>query len=287
MIHTEQQKALLDWWSVSHRNLPWRETRDPWAIMVSELMLQQTQVTRVIPKYMNFLERFPTPQECSQASPALIIEAWEGLGYNRRALNLHRAASIIVDSYGGVVPDSLDQLLQLPGIGPYTARAILCFAYEKDIGVVDVNTKRVISRIVGELLPPQELQKRADELVPQGQGWIWNQALMDLGSGICKARVVDCANCPLKKFCSWRGEGSDPVAYRNKPKRISIKFEGSDRQGRGRLINVLRKRLVVSSELEEVMGWKGDPKRCERVVSGLIKDGLVECNTKKEYSLPS
>ena len=255
--------------------------------MVSELMLQQTQVTRVIPKYMNFLERFPTPQECSQASPALIIEAWEGLGYNRRALNLHRAASIIVDSYGGVVPDSLDQLLQLPGIGPYTARAILCFAYEKDIGVVDVNTKRVISRIVGELLPPQELQKRADELVPQGQGWIWNQALMDLGSGICKARVVDCANCPLKKFCSWRGEGSDPVAYRNKPKRISIKFEGSDRQGRGRLINVLRKRLVVSSELEEVMGWKGDPKRCERVVSGLIKDGLVECNTKKEYSLPS
>jgi len=254
--------------------------------MVSELMLQQTQVSRVIPKYVYFLKKYPNPRECSQAPVSFIIEDWEGLGYNRRAINLHRAAHVIVEKHGGEVPDSLLQLLELAGIGPYTARAILCFAFEQDVGVVDVNTSRVIARITGEMLPPRAMQEKADSFVPSGQGWIWNQALMDLGSGVCRSRSIDCSNCPLESLCRWRGKGPDPSKQKTASHRSDLKFEGSDRQGRGRLVNILRKRTVALSELEDVMGWKGDLERCERVVKGLIKDGLVECNGNKEYSLP-
>ena len=250
-------------------------------------MLQQTQVSRVVPKYLHFMAKFPTPQECSQAPVSVIIEEWEGLGYNRRAINLHRASQVLVEKHSGKVPNSLPSLLELPGIGPYTARAILCFAFEEDLGVVDVNISRVIARITGEVLPPQALQERADSFVPRGQGWIWNQALMDLGSGVCRSRTVDCSHCPLENLCQWKGEGPDPAERKIASIRKTIKFEGSDRQGRGKLVTMLRKRNVALSELEEVMGWEGDLERCERVLQGLIKDGLVECNGKKEYSLPS
>ena len=286
VIHTEQQKALLEWWKTSCRDLPWRKTRDPWAVMISELMLQQTQVSRVIPKYESFLKKYPTPMKCSQVPVARLIEEWAGLGYNRRAINLHRTSKIIVESHNGKVPRSLNDLLSLPGIGPYTARAILCFAFEEDIGVVDVNVSRVLARVSGELVPPRGMQEKADDLVPQGKGWTWSQALMDLGSVVCTSRIANCHHCPLEQFCQWRGEGNDPA----KPKTVSDapndKFKGSDRQGRGRLVEILRDRIVVASELGEVMGWKDDPERCQRVLMGLIKDGLVECNAKKEYSLP-
>jgi len=255
--------------------------------MVSELMLQQTQVSRVVPKYLHFMTKFPTPQECSQAPVSAIIEEWEGLGYNRRAINLHRASQVLVEKHSGKVPNSLPPLLELPGIGPYTARAILCFAFEEDLGVVDVNTSRVIARITGEVLSPQVLQERADSFVPEGQGWTWNQALMDLGSGVCRSRTVDCSNCPLENSCQWKGEGPDPGKRKIPSSHKARRFEGSDRQGRGKLINTLRKRSVALSELEEVMGWTGDLERCRRVLQGLVKDGLVECNGEKEYSLPT
>ena len=272
---------------MSSRDLPWRRTRNPWFVMVSELMLQQTQVSRVIPKYERFIEKYPTPKKCSDAPASSIIEEWEGLGYNRRAINLHRASQMIVETHSGKVPNTLNALLELPGIGPYTARAILCFAFEEDIGVVDVNINRVISRITGKVMRPQEMQKKADSLVPTGDGWIWNQALMDLGSEVCGSRSTDCDRCPLSTYCLWKGKGPDP-AKRNSPSSNLIQnFEGSDRQGRGKLVNALRKRRVALSDLEDVMGWDGDPKRCRRVAEGLIKDGLVEYDRKTGYRLPS
>ena len=272
---------------MSSRDLPWRRTRNPWFVMVSELMLQQTQVSRVIPKYEHFIEKYPTPKKCSDAPASSIIEEWEGLGYNRRAINLHRASQMIVETHSGKVPDTLSDLLELPGIGPYTARAILCFAFEEDIGVVDVNINRVISRITGKVMRPQEMQTKADSLVPTGDGWIWNQALMDLGSEVCGSRSTDCDRCPLSTYCLWKGKGPDP-AKRNSPSSNLIQnFEGSDRQGRGKLVNALRKRRVALSDLEDVMGWDGDPERCRRVAEGLIKDGLVEYDRKTGYRLPS
>ncbi len=287
MDHTEQQKALIQWWQTSSRDLPWRQTRDPWLVMVSELMLQQTQVNRVIPKYQHFIEKYPNPKKCSEAPPSSIIEAWEGLGYNRRAINLHRTSRVIVETHGGKVPKTLNDLLELPGIGPYTARAILCFAFEEDIGVVDVNIHRIISRVIGRALSPLEIQIKADNFVPDGEGWIWNQALMDLGSDVCGSRSPDCGRCPLKSHCLWKGEGPDPAKRKPSSSSLNQTFEGSDRQGRGKLVNTLRNRRVILSELEEVMGWNGDPERCRRVAAGLIKDGLVEYDDKAGYRLPS
>ena len=149
-----------------------------------------------------------------------------------------------------------------------------------------MNVSRVLARVSGEIVLSGEMQEKADDLVPQGKGWSWNQALMDLGSVVCTSRIANCHHCPLVQFCQWRGEVNDPA----KPKTVSnapnAKFKGSDRQGRGRLVEILRDRIVVASELGEVMGWEDDPERCQRVLMGLIKDGLVECNAKKEYSLP-
>ena len=255
--------------------------------MVSELMLQQTQVNRVIPKYQHFIEKYPTPQECSEAPPSSIIEAWEGLGYNRRAINLHRTSRVIVETHGGKVPETLKDLLELPGIGPYTARAILCFAFEEDIGVVDVNIHRIISRVTGKALSPLEMQIKADNFVPAGEGWIWNQALMDLGSDVCGSRSPDCCRCPLMSHCLWKGQGPAPAKRKTSSNSLNQSFEGSDRQGRGKLVNTLRNRRVILSELEEVMGWNGDPERCRRVAAGLVKDGLVEYDDKAGYGLPS
>src|SRR5262249_802442 len=149
---------LLDWSAESRRDLPWRRTRDPWAILVSELMLQQTQVARVVPRYEEFLDRFPTAAACASADVGDVITMWAGLGYNRRAVNLHRCAGAVVSSHGGSLPDSLDALTALPGIGPYTARAVLAFAFERDVAVVDTNVGRVLARWDGRSLTAKEVQ---------------------------------------------------------------------------------------------------------------------------------
>ncbi len=165
------------------RDLPWRRTRDPWAVLVSEVMLQQTQVPRVVPIWHAFMRRFPTVRVCADTAQAEVVKAWAGLGYNRRAVNLHRAAVLM----GGVVPSDLDALLALPGVGEYTARAVLVFAFEEDLGVVDTNIARVLSRRAGRPLTARELQRDADVLVPAGGSWEWNQRLMDLGALVCTA----------------------------------------------------------------------------------------------------
>ncbi|MEZ4522025.1 MAG: A/G-specific adenine glycosylase [Thermomicrobiales bacterium] len=204
---SEAQRALLGWYRENARDLPWRRTRDPYRIMVSEIMLQQTQVDRVIPKYEAFLERFPTLEALADAPASEVIRAWAGLGYNRRALNLQRAARTVVEEFGGEMPRTVEELRSLPGIGPYTAGAIACFAFEQDVGFLDTNIRRVLHRVVlGPEIPqltvkPREMAQLATISVPSGEGYAWNQALIELGALVCRARVAECNVCPLASWC--------------------------------------------------------------------------------------
>lgn len=265
------QSALIDWSARTRRDLPWRRTRDPWAVLVSELMLQQTQVARVVPKYHALLDQFPTATACAAAPAGDVVRAWAGLGYNRRALNLHRTAVAVVERHDGVLPDDLDALLALPGVGPYTARAVLAFAYERDVGVLDVNAARVVHRTAGRRLPPRAAQARADALIPPGQGWAWNQAMLDLGATVCTRRAPRCGECPVVAHCAWDGESADPAPEANR----QSTFAGSDRQGRGRLVDALREGPVPIVEIPKVAGWPDDPTRAHRIADTLVADGLA------------
>jgi A/G-specific adenine glycosylase len=271
---------LLAWGESVRRDLPWRRTRDPWRILVSELMLQQTQVVRVVPRYEAFLEQFPTPAACAAAPVAEVLRAWEGLGYNRRALNLHRAAVQITEEHGGRLPDALAALLALPGIGPYTARAVLTFAFERHHGVLDTNAARFLSRAVaGRRLAPREAQDLADELVPLGRGWEWNQAVLDLGATVCTKRSPSCGACPLATSCAWATAGwhePDPADGSAGTSARQSRFAGSDRQGRGRLVQALRTGPIEVVRLADAAGWPEDPDRAQRVAEGLVSEGLAE-----------
>jgi len=270
--------ALLGWADERGRDLPWRRTRDPWAVLVSELMLQQTQVPRVVTRWPEFLEEFPTPAACAEASAGDVVRAWAGLGYNRRALNLHRCATAVVERHGGRLPPDLAALRALPGIGPYTARAVLAFAFERDVGVVDTNVGRVLARWAGRPLRPREAQAAADALVPPGRSWVWNQSLMELGASVCRRRRPDCRSCPARAGCAWLGAGLAPPDPADGSAGVSggqPRFEGSDRQGRGRLVDALCRGPVPVGDAATVMGWPGDQPRADRVVVGLLAEGLV------------
>ena len=273
------QEALISWWSAEGRDLPWRRTRDPWAVLVSELMLQQTQVPRVVGRWEAFLDEFPTPRACASRSAGDVVTAWAGLGYNRRALNLHRCAIAVCERHGGELPESLEDLLALPGIGPYTARAVLVFAFEHDIGLVDTNAGRFLSRAgAGRKLGVKEAQVVADSLVPAGQGWAWGQAVFDLGALVCVRRGPRCGECPIRSWCEWAKAGfpePDPVEGSAGISTGQSPFAGSDRQGRGRLVDALRAGPVARRRLASVMGWPGDVERAERVAQTLVADGLV------------
>jgi A/G-specific adenine glycosylase len=273
------QRALLAWSERTRRDLPWRRTRDPWAILVSELMLQQTQVARVEPKFHAFLERLPTPQACADAGVGEVVRLWAGLGYNRRAVNLHRCATILVDRHGGQLPDQLDALLALPGIGPYTARAVLAFAFERDTGVLDTNAARVHARLGGRPLKLRDAQAAADAAVPPGRGWAWNQAMLDLGATVCTARSPSCADCPVAAHCAWDGAGHpapDPAIGSAGVSGKQSTFEGSDRQGRGRLVDVLRELGAIDPpDLAASAGWPDDAPRAHLAAASLVHDGLA------------
>lgn len=275
---------LLSWWEANGRHeLPWRATRDPWAVLVSELMLQQTQVPRVATRWPQFVEQFPTPAACAAASVGDVVVAWAGLGYNRRAVNLHRCATAVVEQHGGALPDELDALLALPGIGPYTARAVLVFAFERDIGLVDTNAGRFVARaLAGRAVTPKEAQVLADAAVPAGEGWPWGQAVFDLGAVVCTKREPRCDRCPLREDeCAWAAAGwpePDPVTGSAGISTPQSRFEGSDRQGRGRLVDALRQAPVPDADLPTVMGWPHDPDRARQVAAGLLRDGLVSRN---------
>lgn len=269
---------MLAWWERERRELPWRATRDPWAVLVCEVMAQQTQVARVAARWGPFLERFPTAAACAEAPVAELLRWWSGLGYNRRALALHRCATAVVAEHGGELPTTLPELLALPGIGPYTARAVLAFAIEADHGVVDTNSARVLARWAGRRLTLKEAQAAADDALPAGQGWAWNQAMLDLGAAVCRRRDPICGTCPATGGCAWFGAGRpepDPAEGSAGVSTGQSRFEGSDRQGRGRLVEALRAGPVRTTSLAITMGWLDDPERAERVAATLITDGLV------------
>lgn len=275
MSHAALQEALLAWGRTELRDLPWRRTRDPWEILVAETMLQQTQVSRVAPRWAAFLERWPTAADCAAASRGEVLRAWQGLGYNRRAVALHEAAQQVVRDHGGTVPTALADLLDLPGVGPYTARAVRAFAFERDEAVVDVNAARFLARTVaGRRLTPKEAQSLADELVPVGEGWLWNQSVLELGATHCRKRSVACDDCPVAAHCTWRGEGPDPAEGSAGTGGTQSRFEGSDRQGRGRLLDALRDGDLPVARAGAVTGWEDD-ERTERVLARMEEDGLV------------
>ena len=267
---------MLAWAATELRDLPWRHTRDPWSVLVAELMLQQTQVPRVLPKYHAFLAAFPTPAVCAAAPRAAVVRLWDGLGYNRRAVHLHRAAEVILA--GGDFPSTLDGLLALPGVGPYTARAVLAYAFESDAAVVDTNVARVVARLHGRPLSPKQAQAAADALLPTGEAWAWNQAVMDIGARWCRPRPPACDACPLAPWCGWHRAGHpspDPAVGSAHVSATQSLFAGSDRAGRGRLVAAVRRAPVPIADVAAAMGWPGDADRTARVLDGLVRDGLV------------
>jgi len=278
--------ALLDWSNAGGgwRELPWRHTRDPWAVLVSEVMLQQTQVSRVVPRWHEFLARFADPPACAAASVGEVIGLWVGLGYNRRAVQLHEAAVTMVSEYGGRVPDTLAQLRALPGIGPYTARAVLAFAFEQPVAVVDTNVARVLARAVaGRPLARAEAQAAADALVPphlaadQSGPWRWNQAMLDLGARHCTSVPV-CHGCPIRLGCAWARAGHprpDPASGSAGVSVRQSRFVGSDRQGRGQLVKALQAGPIRVNRWAEAAGWPGQTARAAHAVSTLVADGLA------------
>ena len=285
----------LDWtelvlsWAAHHgRDLPWRHTRDPWAILVSEVMAQQTQVDRVIPKWHEFLDRWPTPHECAGAALGDVLRVWSGLGYPRRARYLHLAAQQIRDA--GSFPTTLSGLMALPGVGAYTARALLAFAFEEDVAVVDTNTARVLARRANRALGRAEVQAAADAAVPVGRGWEWNQALLDLGAMICVRSSPRCADCPVLSSCQFgsarlhqREDLSDPANFvdpvdpADGTAGVSVaqsRFTGSDRQYRGAILRVAAdgcQRTAVAIAI----GLYSDPGRVDRLICALTAEGLV------------
>jgi A/G-specific adenine glycosylase len=209
---SEFRRRLLRWFRRYGRDLPWRRTRDPYHIVVSEFMLQQTQVSRVEPYYHRFLERFPTVQALAGSEPAMVRESWAGLGYYRRAANLHQLARTVVREHAGVIPADPELLLQLPGVGRYTAGAIASFAYERPTPAIDTNVARVIRRAFHPALAGPRAERRLWEtgaaLVPRRRGkaaWAFNQAIMELGALICTARVARCGECPVRGVCRTGG----------------------------------------------------------------------------------
>jgi A/G-specific adenine glycosylase len=241
-------------------------------------MLQQTQVDRVVPRWQQFLDRFPDPPACAVAPVGDVIDEWAGLGYNRRALALHRCATEVVTEHDGRLPGDLEALLALPGIGPYTARAVMVFAFEADHGVLDTNVARILARRAGRRLKRSEAQQAADDAVPPGQSWWWNQAVLDLGARICTARRPQCRDCPVRSGCGWRGGAAgadDPAVGSAGVAGGQSRFAGSDRQGRGRLVDALRRGPVALDDVARVAGWPDDEERARRVTAGLVADGLV------------
>ena len=258
------------------RDLPWRATSDRWQVLVSEVMLQQTQVDRVIPKYLAFIDRYPNPRACAAAPLGDLLTLWQGLGFPRRCRNLHAAAIAIVERHDGMVPGGREELLALPGVGEYTARAVLAFADAQPIGVVDTNVSRVFSRQLNRPLARREAQEIADAVVPAQHSWEWNQLLMDLGATVCTARAPRCEVCPVAATCAWmRAGGEDPAPQSFHTSKPQGRFDGSDRQARGRLLKAVVAQSVDRATAARFMGLEGDATRATRLIDDLVREGLL------------
>ena len=237
--------ALLAWYRAEGRPLAFRRTADPYAVLVSEAMAQQTQAARAAAYWERFMSQFPTVGDLAAASPADVLRAWQGLGYDRRGLALWRAAGVIVRDHGGVVPDTVEALDALPGVGPYTARAVAALAFGRPVGAVDVNVRRVLGRVVAgspEALPPAEVQALADRTVPPDAPGEWTHAVMDLGATVCRARAPRCETCPMRTWCRYAAtvQPSSTTAPRRAPSSTPTAFASTRRWLRGRILDRLR-----------------------------------------------
>lgn len=274
---TEVQQRLLAWYATEGRDLPWRRTRDPYAILVAEVMLQQTQVDRVIPRWHTWLAQFPTLAALAGAQRAEAIRAWQGLGYNLRAVRLHAIACQVVADHAGELPRDPDALLRLKGVGRYTAAAIACFAFEQPVAMVDTNVRRVLSRVFG--IDPAEVDRVADQVVPPHAAYTWSQALMDLGATVCRATRPMCRVCPLVDACGGPG-----VAAGRSTRAAGEAFLGSRRYYRGRLVEALRGLPAGGSmpvgELVARTAGPGATARVEELVRHLAHDGLVDVDAR-------
>ena len=283
-------RAVLGWYAEHARELPWREpSAGPWAVMVSEFMLQQTPVKRVLPMYRAWMERWPTPADLAAAPAGEAVRAWGRLGYPRRALRLHAAATAITEQHGGKVPVDHAALLALPGVGEYTAAAVASFAHRQRHAVLDTNVRRVFARLVdGREYPPPATtaaeRRTATELLPEDPetAATWAVAVMELGALVCTARTPSCGGCPVARECAWRGAG---YPAHDGPPRKGQTYAGTDRQVRGKLLAVLREAHgeVPQSALDGV--W-GDSVQRGRALDGLVADGLVEPVAPGVYRLP-
>lgn len=273
---------LIAWYRDNARELPWRAPGfGAWGVLVSEFMLQQTPVNRVIPHLEAWLDRWPTPAALAEASPADAVRQWANLGYPRRALWLHRAAVQIRDRHGGTVPRDVDELLTLSGIGDYTSRAVAVFAYGDRHPVVDTNTRRVLARAIDGRAQPGPPSKRdlaaMTAILPESaaEAAIVDAAAMELGAIVCTARTPRCGICPVAHACAWRAAGYPDTGD---TRRRQARYEGSDRQARGAVLKVLRDAVAHAAPIDEVVADWPDPLQRDRAIDSLVADGLVEAS---------
>jgi A/G-specific adenine glycosylase len=288
--------ALIPWFEENGRDLPWRRTRDPWRVLVSEVMLQQIQVARAVPFYERFLERFPTVEALAEAPLADAIRVWGDLGRYRRVVNLHRTARIVVEEHGGRVPSDPDALLKLPGVGPYTAGAVACFAFERDAHFLDTNIRRVLHRLFlgAEVPEPRakegQLLSLAEAMVPRDRAWRWGQSVMELGALRCKARKPLCASCPVGELCAARPTIAEALAGRPRAAGAAQGRGGPNRRHRGRVLAMLREAPpegVALGELGKALreGFgEADLPWLRGVVESLRKDGLARVSPEEAWS---
>jgi A/G-specific adenine glycosylase len=266
------QAKVLGWFGEHGRAFPWRKTRDPYRTMVAEVMLQQTQTGRVAPTYDTFLEHFPTLQRLAHAPAMDVIQAWRGLGYNRRAVDLHRSAQTVEQEFGGVFPSDPNILRKLPGLGEYTSSAIACFAFDEQVPVVDTNVRRVIGRAaLGKDVteaPPDRVTATALAWLPAGEAYEWNQALMDVGAMVCRVEHPLCAQCPLATVCVYRSKGRHKRPTIRGPAKEP--FKGSRRQTRGSIVDHLRRAARKGVTLGDLSA-KMHPDREERDLGWLVE----------------
>jgi A/G-specific adenine glycosylase len=279
---------LVGWYERSRRNLPWRDPGvTPWQILVSEFMLQQTPVARVLPVWCGWVSRWPTASATAAASAADVLRAWGKLGYPRRAKRLHECATVVARDYADVVPSDIDTLLRLPGVGSYTAAAVACFAYHQPVPVVDTNVRRVVARAVrgrADAAAPSPTRDHADVaalMADDVAAHSFSAAIMELGATVCTARAPRCGLCPLPE-CGWRQAGYPPA---DRPTRRTQRYAGTDRQVRGRLLDVLRASNSPVARGQLDVAWTTDPEQRGRALGSLLADGLVTRTADGRFAL--
>jgi A/G-specific adenine glycosylase len=276
--------TVLAWYKKNKRDLPWRST-DAWGVLVSEIMLQQTPVARVLPVYNEWMKRWPTPAALAAATPAQVITAWGRLGYPRRALRLHECAKVISTQYKGKIPTTQSELRELPGVGDYTSAAIIAFAFEGRSLVLDINIRRVFARVIDGIevptaAPTKSERQEREKLIPSKNPHVWAAATMEFGALICTAKNPKCGQCPLADQCIWR---SLDYPLSDQPKRTQS-WHGTDRQCRGVIVQALRENPALTKK--EIMQLWDVPSQVEKALLTLLEDGLLVEQKGQRFSLP-